>query len=274
MLARKLFDICVFIILFFVFILFIYFENNILVVTNITLHSNKVNDNIRIVHLSDLHNKEFGKNNSELIMKVKTQKPDIIVFTGDLISRTDKDYKKMLQTLIELHKIAGVYYIPGNHEKDFFDYHNLLNDLQKNKIRVMINTYDTVKIKNTELSICGLDLETATNSAVQIMLSTYETSPNYKLLLSHFPEKFDSIYSKYKIDLVMCGHAHGGQIILPFIGGLFAPGQGILPKYYRGLHTKNGVNMVVSRGLGHSPYIYRVFNKPEIVVIDIMKSAH
>src|ERR1035437_4629668 len=198
-------------IIFFIAILlavFLYYENNTLSVTNISIVTNKVKDDIVIVHLSDLHNKEFGKDNINLIKKIKAQKPDIIVFTGDLISRGDKDYTKMLHTLIEINKISAVYYLPGNHEYGFKAHNELFAELKKNNIKVMINSKEKIKIKNSELSIFGLDLASISKTNAEKLLEIYQKDDTYKLLLAHFPENFDNLYSKYKVDLVLFGHAH------------------------------------------------------------------
>ena len=93
------------------------------------------------------------------------------------------------------------------------------------------------------------------------------------LLMAHRPDQI-GLYSRFPIDLVFTGHAHGGQIRLPFVKGLYAPHQGILPKYTEGVHTKNGTSVVISRGLGNSRFPFRVFNHPEIVIVDLEREVH
>ncbi len=250
---------------------FIYIDNHTLSVTHITLETEKIEEQIKIVHLSDLHNDTFGKDNQRLIEKVKDQNPDIIVFTGDLVTRSDTKYDTMVETLSGLGQIKPVYYVAGNHEHDFIYESALYAELKRQGIKVLNNETDRITVKNTTLSIQGLDLFEMEQGKAEKILTSFEKEPYYKLVLSHYPENFDDLYSNYTVDLVMSGHAHGGQIILPFFGGVYSPGQGLHPKYYGGLYKKNSVNMVVSRGLGNSLIIPRVFNPPDIVVISLKK---
>jgi len=250
------------------FAMFVYYQDYVLQVTNIKIATDKISAPVRIVQLSDLHGAEFGKDNERLIELVKTQKPDIICFTGDLIDKRRKQIDGGINLLIELKKIAPIYYIPGNHE--FYSglsdvIYSRLNDAGINVMQCDIAEFDK---DGAKIQILGLSEAEVTKAEITDKISEFEKLDGYKILLSHYPENFKK-YQKDNIDLMLAGHAHGGQIILPFIGGLYAPGQGFFPKYYRGLYEENGVKMVVSRGLGNSLFPLRIFNRPEVVVIDL-----
>ena len=247
-----------------------YYENNALQVTNIDISSSKINSKIKIVQLSDLHSKQFGKNNSDLIKLVNKQKPDIIVFTGDLIDVTTSDINPSLNTLIELNKTTPVYYIVGNHEHGAYKNDEIISTLKTAGVHALSNETTSINIKNTNISIIGLDEINYNKQKIDKMLSSFEKRSDFKIILSHFPENFQNDYKNYSVDMVMSGHAHGGQVIIPFIGAIYAPGQGFFPKYYMGKYTENNVSLVVSRGLGNSRFPIRINNRPEVVVVNLL----
>lgn len=269
----------------FVLIMFFYYENNVLEITPFKIKCN-IKNNIRIIHLSDIHSKEFGINNKRLIRKINKFKPDLIVVTGDLINMDGKNTEKMISFLIELKFITKVYYILGNHEHRLKNLDEIINKLKRLKVNVLINEIDTVVIKENKINILGLDENQASREDYKKrkqgiyeykdygdLFEKLELKNGIKLVLSHYPENFSLIgdlsYKNYSFDLMLSGHAHGGQFRFPFIGGLYAPGQGVFPKYSGGLY-KEGNILIVSRGLGPSRFPIRLFNRPEIVVIDIV----
>jgi predicted MPP superfamily phosphohydrolase len=247
--------------------IYLYFKNNLLQVTNIEITSSKISSKIKIVQLSDLHGKQFGNNNSVLINTVNKKKPDIIVFTGDLIDVTTNDITPSINTLIELGRTTPVYYIAGNHEHGAYDVEKIAKILKAAKVNVLNNETKEIIIKNNDISILGLDELNVKDTVINNLIVAFEKRNDYKIFLSHYPENFHNDYNNYNIDLVMSGHAHGGQVIIPFIGGVYAPGQGFFPKYYIGKYTENNVNLIVSRGLGNSRFPFRINNRPEIVVL-------
>lgn len=259
--------------LFIVCIIFFYAQNNFIQITEIDIRSQDILNEIKIVHLSDLHGKEFGKNNSLLISKVKEQTPDIAVFTGDLIDRSGKNIQGSVAFLSELNKFCPVYYIPGNHEHWSGLSEAVFEQLKTSNIKVLRCDSESISIKNTRIDILGMDEFSFDSNSISEKIQVLEKSEGFKLILSHYPENFSSLYNSRDIDLVLSGHAHGGQFIIPFAGGLYAPGQGFFPRYYKGRYTENGVNLVVSRGLGNSAIPIRVFNRPEIVSISLNPST-
>jgi hypothetical protein len=255
-----------------IILIFFYFQNNYLQITNIQIQSPYIRNEVKIIHLSDLHGKEFGRNNNALISSIKDNTPDIIVFTGDLIDKSGNNINGSVLLLSELNKYRPVYYVPGNHEYRSGQSNLVFRLLEENGVKVLRNKMESLNIKNTKISILGIDETVINNNQLNENLNEFEKSNSFKILLSHYPENFSRIYKHRNIDLVLSGHAHGGQFIIPFAGGLYAPGQGFFPKYYKDKYIENGVDLVVSRGLGNSVIPVRIFNRPEIVSISLTQS--
>lgn len=263
--------------------IFLYLQNNLVDVTKYELKSNSVNQDVKIVQLSDLHSKPFEK----ILQKTMEQNPDIIVITGDFINDHGKNKAKMFDFGKKLIAIAPVYYITGNHERrlDYFD--DLMQELKELGFVVLRNEIATVQINSSTINILGLDENQANfedykarkNGTFKYKdmspyFKEFETLEGFKLVLSHFPENFKSVeennYSQYNFDLQLSGHAHGGQFILPFVGPVYSPGQGLFPKYARGSFGDRPM-LIVSRGIGNAEFPFRLFNHPEINVININK---
>lgn len=275
----------VIIILIFLIIMFCYYENNVFDITKFKISAN-VNNKIRIVHLSDLHSKEFGKDNKRLKNIILKQKPNIVVTTGDMIDSNLRKMDEIINFLAELNKEVYVVYIPGNNEMRTEKINEILYKINLNEVIVLDNKIKEININNNKIFILGLvenridegeSFYEKANSRYfynksNLLFNELESKNGIKIVLSHYPENFASIgeesYNKYNFNIMFSGHAHGGQFILPFIGGLFAPGQGILPKYYRGIHGEKN-KLIISRGLGNSGFPLRLFNRPEVIVVDI-----
>lgn len=232
-------------------------------------------DGYRIVQISDLHNKEFGKNQKRLIKKIKAANPDLIVITGDIVDRRKWGTKYMEKFLAESKGIAPMYYVSGNHEVWSFKYDKVKKILEKYGVNILDDDVKTIKHKNSEIKIAGI-IDTGFEDREEYVPEILKTLKNkiksneYSILLSHRPEHIDD-YADAGYDLVFSGHAHGGQIRIPLIGGIYAPHQGIMPKYTKGVINKRKTKMVVSRGLGNSVIPIRVLNRPEITVT-VLKS--
>ena len=168
----------------------------------------------------------------------------------------------------ELTALAPVVYCPGNHEYGRRDREQILKNLQACGVIVLRQQISEMRIAENRLAVLGVD-EIGYGGKSAGQLARLEQSQGFRLLLAHFPHYFDSSYSHYAIDLLLCGHAHGGQFWFPG-GGVYAPGQGLFPKYCKGMHQKSGVRMIVSRGLGNSGFPLRLFNFPQIVVVELL----
>ncbi len=261
-------------------ILFFTWQNNSIVFSKYEYKNSDIpfefND-FNIVQISDLHNKVFGKKQSKLLEKVKDLSPDIIVVTGDMIDRRRYNLENAMYFIEEAIKIAPVYYVSGNHEAWSEKYSEIKKRLIDTGVYVLDD--ETVKINkdNSSINILGLSdpafitssyIDETNTSNMEEYLNSYSKIEGFKILLSHRPELLD-LYSKNDIDLVFSGHAHGGQVRIPFLGGIIAPNQGFFPKYTSGSYNSNKTTMFVSRGLGNSLFPLRVFNRPEIISVTL-----
>lgn len=259
---------------------FFYIQNNSLVTSEYELTSSKLPeefDDFKIVHLSDLHNKSFGANQERLVSKVKKAAPDLIVYTGDIVDSSRFDIEPSLLLMRELTKFVPVYYVTGNHEA-WTDFTNLEAGLIDAGVHVMRNHTEAFTIDKEHILITGIDdpaFDTTANDELKTIennltnsLDSLSDNNKFRLLLTHRPEAL-TLYADYAFDLVFAGHAHGGQVRIPFVGGVVAPNQGFFPTYTAGTHTERNTTMVVSRGLGNSIIPLRLFNRPEIIVINL-----
>lgn len=262
---------------------FCIFQNNSLVVTKLEVNSLRLPkefDGYVIVHLSDLHNKNFGKNQQPLINIVKKVNPDIIVITGDLVDRRLYNDKPALKLLKQITEISDVYFVSGNHEWKSGRYNTLRDKIRNCGAIILSDDYKEIKKKGQSIYILGVD-DPSKYSNKKLSLKMFGNSlktiinridsEKFKILLAHRPDLIE-IYSSCKLDVVFSGHAHGGQVRLPIIGGLFVPNQGLFPKYTAGIYNMNRTSMVVSRGLGNSSIApQRIFNRPEVIVLTLRK---
>lgn len=237
----------------------------------------KHSSSLSIVHISDLHNKSFGFRQSRLVRKIRDMHPDLVAVTGDLVDGAP--FANAVIFLKEVSRICPVYYVRGNHESLAGNFALLEKEVLGCRVHLLKNTSADFKKNGYTYRITGLDdpkfqgydkdyLRLMKKTLDQMTACSKVSAPDHQILLSHRPEVF-SLYSSYPFDLILCGHAHGGQFRLPFTDGLYAPNQGILPKYTSGAHTRNHTTEIISRGLGNSSFPLRLFNFPEIVQIII-----
>ena len=228
--------------------------------------------------MSDLHNTEFGADNIILLEKLSELQPDIIVITGDLLDARHINVKVACDFAEKANKIAPTYFVSGNHEAGSNQYVELKDGLVLSGITVLDDDTIPLERNGESITILGLadpnftirgDLFNEVPAMVSAKIDNMlEQETVYSVLLSHRPELFET-YAACGVDLVLSGHAHGGQFRLPFIGGLIAPDQGLFPQYDAGLFTEGSTNMIVSRGLGNSIIPIRFNNRPEIVLIKL-----
>ena len=265
---------------------FSWWQNNVIEISEYEYLNAKVPEGFHgytIVQISDLHNKDF---HGRLLNKVKAIKPDLIVITGDLIDRRNTNIEIAITTVQQLAEIAPTYYVSGNHEHLSGQYNMLKEELVQLKASILDNDYRSITRGEKTISLLGLadpavnqrednylwdDNSYYAKTQLQALLEGQDPDSELLILLSHRPELFH-IYKELELDLVFAGHAHGGQIRLPFTGGLVAPNQGLFPKYTAGIYHEDGTFMVVSRGLGNSIIPQRVFNRPELVVVILANS--
>ncbi len=266
-----------------VLVAFFHWQNNSIVISEMVFKNNAIPESFhgyKILQISDLHNKEFGRKQNKIVAKIEKIEPDIIVITGDLIDSNNTNIKIAMELIDRAINVAPVYYVSGNHEAWSGSYDDLKSKLENSGVVVLENQKIKVFNDNDSIEIIGLAdpsfiksdwLEYGGNVETRNLLNTLtEGSTDFKILLSHRPELFD-IYSNSNVNLILSGHAHGGQFRLPFIGGLIAPDQGFFPKLTEGIHTSNDTSMIISRGLGNSIIPVRILNRPELIVVTLSK---
>ncbi len=262
--------------------IFVYLNNNIIQISEYTVNSTKISDefnNFKIVHLSDLHNTSFGKDNVKLTNKIKKINPDIIVITGDMISSRDTNYEAFINLIKQIQEYE-MYYVYGNHEQD--NKKNIINDmtyeLEKYNVNVLDNEMSEIVKGETKINIYGLTYplryyqDSRSKYNIKLTVDDIEKiigkcdANEYNILLTHNPLYYE-LYEKWGADLVFSGHVHGGIMRLPVLGGVLSPDVSFFPKYSKGIYSINNSNLIVSAGLGIGRLPVRVFNLPHIPVV-------
>ncbi len=233
-------------------------------------------EGFKIAHVSDLHNAVFGRKNEKLLSLIRAAKPDIIAITGDLIDSRHTDIDSALAFVEAAAEIAPVYYVTGNHESRL-DFDEIEPRLIAAGARVLRNEAEDIGRGGERIRLAGIDDPsfirtggTAEERAAAEPEQLGDGAGTFTVLLAHRPELVE-VYAEYGAGLVLSGHAHGGQVRLPLLGGLYAPGQGLLPEYDSGLYSLGETQMVVSRGLGNSVAPLRVNNRPELVIVTLSR---
>lgn len=247
---------------------FIWAQNNLLVVKRYEVASQRIAEPLRIVQLSDLHGKRFGRGNRRLLKRVRALRPGLIAITGDIIDRFRPGLSQVYALVEQLLLLAPVVYCSGNHEYGRQDREEIFRELSRRGVRVLRHQIAELKFGQNHVAVLGID-EIGYGYQSPRWLESLERHPEFRLLLAHFPHYFEPSYSKYGIDLTLSGHAHGGQFWFPG-GGVYAPGQGLFPKYCKGMHKKGNAIMIVSRGLGNSGFPLRLLNFPQIVAVELL----
>jgi len=261
-------------------IAWIVWGNTALELNTYTISSSKLPqsfDGYRIAHVSDLHNAEMGKDNEKLLSMLRDADPDMIAITGDLIDSRHTDIEVALQFIRAAAKIAPCYYVTGNHEARVNEYGELKAGMEAAGVTVLEDVRTEISMEGETITLIGVndpsyqtdylfgDAESVMNAKLEDL---HTENDGFTILLSHRPELFDT-YADHDIDLILSGHAHGGQFRLPFIGGLVAPNQGLFPEYDAGIYTEGNTNMLVSRGVGNSILPFRINNRPEVTLIEL-----
>ncbi|MBR4435954.1 MAG: metallophosphoesterase [Clostridia bacterium] len=282
-------------VLFGVFALISVSKNGRIISSNYTVISSKLTGGLRIALISDLHARVYGDDNEPLVDLVRSSSPDIICLGGDMFEGhlLNEQFEPFLSLIERLAEIAPVYYVPGNHDylayggatvrgnREFTGYDSRSGEiavLEAAGAKFLESEYVDVEINGQNLRIGGyyplafqLEDETDEEFAARIaFLGEFAAYDGYKLLLSHRPDTFiyEDAAVDWDIDLVLCGHTHGGVIRLPLIGALWTS-EGFFPKYDMGEFDLGSMKMIITSGLNGYGRIPRVFNPPEIAVIDL-----
>lgn len=260
--------------------------NCFLSVTEYTINLPKLSGSVKIVVISDLHGKEYGKENKQLLSKISEQKPDAIFVVGDMLDDSDAEngFSKTTKLLIELLEIAPVYLSYGNQEKEYSGgiIDEFASTITENGIIVLDDSFVDCEIGGQKIRIGGTmghafpfgrTMEEFENSKEYIFLKDMEKTDLPTIVLAHMPDTFifNGAHNYWSnIDLVVSGHTHGGVIRLPIAGGLYSPMQGFFPEYDYGFYMLGEkMKMVITSGLSGYKFIPRFLNLPEICVLNL-----
>ena len=254
-----------------------------------TISSDRINSEVKLALISDLHDHTFGEKNEELVQMLKEQGPDLILMAGDMINDISKDSHVAVELIEQVKDIAPVYYSLGNQEEDYIGRgtSDLLNELKDAGAIVLDESYQDIQVNGNAIRLGGmydyafaLDGNNTTTKesmrpSLYQFLTEFQDTDSCRLMMAHRPDSFifGDATRTWEIDLVVSGHNHGGQVILPFLGGIYGGDQGWFPKYVDGVHHfKKVKNMVITRGLGSGEEkLPRFNNKPEVVMIYLEK---
>lgn len=257
-----------------IFIIIFVFAFNINLTTKYyKIDSHKLNENVRILFISDLHSSYYGKNQKNLLTSINLQNPDIILLGGDIADdkRTHENTEILLKNIS---KKYPCYYVSGNHEFWSGEINNIKKMFLSYGINILEGNNKIISVNNQKINICGVDdPEIGKNTFFKQInnISNLINNSFFTIFLSHRPEYINT-YIDYDFDLILSGHAHGGQWIIPgILNGFYAPNQGFFPEYAGGLYKFDKKIFIVSRGLAKwsTSIIPRIFNPPELVIIDI-----
>ena len=246
------------------------------------IESDKIKDKVTLAVVSDLHGCYYGKNQKTLVNKISKSNPDAILLAGDIFD-DEVPYKHSEKFLEQISGKYPIYFVTGNHEYFSNEPEVILEKISSYGITILNGSTDILEVKGEKIQISGItDIYAASFVANQIgykeQLDNIETKiskENFSVLVAHRPELINE-YLNYSYDLVVSGHAHGGQWRIPFIlNGLYAPSQGFFPKYAGGLYKFSNLDFIVSRGLAResTAFVPRIFNRPELVIVNISKKS-
>ena len=257
----------------------LYQSANQLTINMLSYVSNKINDSVRIVIIGDLHNHDFG---DKLVSKVQEKKPDLILMAGDMIDQEKADEEQIYTLIEELKDTAPVIYAIGNHEVNYIKKNpKYYEQLRESGCTILDQEYLDMDIKGQTIRIGGLydypfgmadnHAETAPED-IRTFINDFCDTDEFKLMIAHRPDSFvfGNTADVYDIDLVVSAHLHGGQVVVPFKGGLYGGDQGWFPKYVHGMYEKGNIHLLITSGLGSSSQkLPRFLNPPEIMVLEL-----
>jgi len=228
-------------------------------------------DGFKIVQLSDLHGAEFGEDGMELVDKVGSLEPDMIALTGDFVT-DEGDLAAVEKLAARLVKLCPVYFISGNHEFGSGLAVKVRNILERAGVKYLSNEYLTISRGEDEILLGGVEDPLAYADMLspdELAQKMNDAAPDaFKILLGH-RNYWMTEYPELPVDLIFCGHAHGGLIRIPGVGGLIGTDRRLFPDFDAGEYNNGRYTLIVSRGLGNSVPIPRIFNRPEIVCVEL-----
>ena len=244
-----------------------------MIVRTYQVESEKVSAPVRLAVVTDFHGCDYGEDAADLVQTVAELQPDAVLLVGDMFS-ADGEVEAELRLFSRLKSIAPSYYVTGNHEYWECDVPHLLARIADTGVTVLDQNCSELTVNGQNLNLCGIpDPYANVNTWDALTSATGDLhQEGFTILLAHRPELIEQYAAKGTIDLVVSGHAHGGQVRIPFlINGLCAPNQGWFPKYAGGRYEVEDTTLIVSRGLSNQRQmgVPRVFNRPEIVLVEL-----
>lgn len=238
------------------------------IVRRYELDRDRITVPVNIMLISDLHSCWYGQNQRELMAAIDAENPDLIALAGDIFDDENSD-EGAIALLSQIGAKYPCYYVIGNHEVYTGEADKLKALAAQTGVTVLSGETAYIDIKGQRISISGVDDPNVGRERWEYQLEQTDAQRDgFSLLISHRPE-FAEQYGNSGFDLVLCGHAHGGQWRIPgILNGLYAPGQGFFPKYAGGEYKLENSTMIVGRGLERN-FIPRYFNPPELVVITV-----
>lgn len=271
---KKSHKVAVFLLLIFLIIILsglvsIFISYHALGVTEYSVSSAKISEDISIAVISDLHESEFGKDNSRLIQKVRECNPDLIFTVGDMVNGSTEDFSYLAPLYSSLSEIAPTYSSLGNHEISNPHLEEIKEILRKHS-NFLDNQYIETSVNGTDIRLGSLSGYHPQIAELNDYIKDFADTDKFTLLLSHCPEYYVWGVDEHKIDMMISGHTHGGQVILPFVGGVYAPEQGYFPEFDYGVFHEENATLVITRGLGSSRQpAPRLNNPPEIISLTL-----
>lgn len=261
----------------------LWISSNYLVVNEFVYTHEMADNDVKIVVISDLHGHSFGDSNTELIEKVKSQNPDLILMDGDFIDDTTKDTALVLQLISAFADIAPTYFALGNHELDYMTQTNDMDFMAQMTAAgavILDKSYVDMEVNGVCIRLGGLydyafggdNIAKEASQEIKDFLDDFGNTNNIKIMMSHRPDSFifGDATSYWNVDLVITGHNHGGQVVFPLVGGLYGGDQGFFPEIDHGMFVKNDMTIFATSGLGsHKQLLPRFNNPPEIAVITL-----
>lgn len=253
-------------------------------VNEYSVSAKEIQSPVRLVVISDLHAHKFGSDNGKLVDKVKDQEPDVILMCGDFLNEDSDNHTEVIKLVEKFKNIAPVYFAPGNHELGYIEngHEEFLEDLETAGAVVLDKTYKDITVGKTHIRLGGLydyafaldgnDDAKNTPEPVKSFLLEYQETQSYKIMMSHRPDSFifGNASEYWDVDLVISGHNHGGQVVVPFLGGLFGGDQGLFPKYIHGMYDVGAMKLFATSGLSSERQMLpRWNNRPEIAMIEL-----
>lgn len=262
---------------------FIYISYYKVEITDYEISSAKINNDVNIVMIADVHD-QHCKVKDKIVNRIEQLEPDIILCVGDIIDNESESDRITIEFLNSLSEISDVYMSLGNHELEYFDSKQLIENIKNIGVKVLDKEYQDIEVNGNMIRIGGMydyafsqetgDIDQETmKSDVYNYLTEMKQTPSFQLMMAHRPDSF--IFGKaYKwdFDLVVSGHYHGGQVILPYVGGLYAPELGWFPEVDYGHYKLKDMDMIVTRGISSSNETFPRFNNPPEIVSITLKA--